>query len=110
MRMMLKVIMAGALVPLITATVARAANAGVCPAVTLAFYLATGFTCTDTSGDITFSAFTYTPITSGTGTASSAFGVGVTLLNPGPGFTFSGAWDSGVGPGTAEAAQATRWR
>lgn len=107
MGMMLKVIMAGALVPLVAATVAGAVDAGVCPAVALSNYLVTGFTCTlpnppPLSGSITFSDFTYGAILSGTGTASPATGVGVTPI-PGPnwGFTFSGVWDSGSA-GTAD--------
>jgi hypothetical protein len=104
MRMMLKVLMAGALVPLVTATVAGAADAGVCQNVSLNNYLGAGFTCTDPTGSITFSDFFYNPITVGTGTASPATSVTVTP-NPGPnwGFTFSGVWDSGSGPGIADA-------
>jgi hypothetical protein len=104
MRMMLKVLMAGALVPLVTATVAGAADAGVCQNISLDNYLGPGFTCTDPTGSITFSDFSYVPITVGTGTASPATGVSVTP-NPGPnwGFTFTGVWDSGSGPGIADA-------
>jgi hypothetical protein len=105
MRMIMKVIMASALVPLVTATVAGTADAGVCQNVSLNNYLGAGFTCTNPTGSITFSDFFYNPITVGTGTASPATSVSVTPL-PGPsfGFTFSSVWDSGSGPGISDTA------
>lgn len=96
--------MAGALASLATVAAVGTANAAACPMAQMSTYVVEGFTCT--IGDKTFSDFTYTPGTAGTGVASTAAQVAVQPLgNPaGPnwGFTFTGIWNSGTN-GTGDA-------
>jgi len=67
----------------------------------MSVYVVTGFTCT--IGDKTFSNFSYTPTTSGTGTSSPATSVSVAPLGPPEfGFSFTGIWNSGS-DGTGDA-------
>jgi PEP-CTERM motif len=97
MKLIKSFVMAGALASLATVGVvgtAGAAAIGACPTAAMSTYVVTGFECT--ISDKTFSDFSYTPGTSGTGTASPATQVTVTPLGaPDYGFRFNGIWNSG---------------
>ena len=101
MRTLVRTIMAGAVIALAATATGETANASPCGATTLDNYLTPGFSCT--IGDKTFSGFSYTPGTMGTGVASPATSVSVMPLGaPAYGFTFTGIWNSGT-DGTGDA-------
>jgi hypothetical protein len=103
MRLIKNFMLAGVLASLATVAAVGAAYAQIsaCPTAAMSNYVVTGFMCT--IGDKTFSDFTYTPGTTGTGSASPATGVSVTPLGaPNYGFTFTGIWNSGT-DGTGDA-------
>jgi hypothetical protein len=101
MKLIKNIMVAGALASLATVAVVGAAGAApiaACAPAAMSTYVVTGFACT--IGDKTFSDFSYTPGSSGTGTASPATQVTVTPL--GFGFRFNGIWNSGSN-GTGDA-------
>jgi hypothetical protein len=112
MRMMIKSVMAGALVSLATVAGSGGANAASCPGgvdpgtpATLDTYLSGGVNSTCTIGDKTFNAFTYpTPIVTDGAVASMANQVTVIPQgSPNWGFQFLGNWSSAGAAGSADA-------
>ena len=92
MRILMKSMMAGALVSLAAVVASGSANAVPCGTTTLDHWLVAGFSCT--VGDKTFSDFSYSP-GGFTLVPASSVGVGPSVLTTaGPGLQFNAFWNN----------------
>jgi hypothetical protein len=113
MRILMKSMMAGALVSLAAVVSSGSTNAAPCGTTTLDNWLVSGFSCT--VGDKTFSGFTYSPDgfngTNGlSNVPASSVGVGPSVLTTaGPGLQFNANWQSLAEHGHSEWGRSDRF-
>jgi hypothetical protein len=97
MRMMIKAVMAGAVVSLATVAAPGAAYAAPCGTTTLDNWLVSGFSCT--VGDKTFAGFSYQQdgfngMNGHSNVPASSVGVGPAFTTAGPGVGFNAFWNN----------------